>query len=496
MSYSIKSQEKLEKNKVKLKVEVSDGYFKKSLGKAYRDISGKAKIPGFRKGRIPYEIIDINYGKEYVLAEAANISISELYPEIIESSDIKPIDYPKVDIDGEILENKPVNFLITVDVEPEAELANYKGIKAKGLPTEVEEEEVDAQIENLRNRFASLEPIDEKEVSRNRDIATIDFKGTIDGKEFEGGSYNDFILDIGAGRLYKEIEKALVGLKKGEEKTVNVKMPKEIENKEIAGKKAEFNLKIKEIKRKILPEVDAEFLKNMGDFENVEALREFIKTNIKEQKENARQNKIFSDIVEYLIANSKIDIPKIMTENEVKELKHDFDHKLEDQKITKDQYLSYFNITEEKFESDFEQRALNNVKEYIIFNTLENKLRKEIEPNDKEIEEEKERIIKNSTKAEDKKKLEDYFKTPTGEKNIKSSIRRKKLVDILIKNAKIKEISAEELKKQSKLQKNPKKSEQKKSEQEEPKHKKSEQKKSEQEKSEKKEPATKGTGNK
>ena len=135
-------------------------------------------------------------------------------------------------------------------------------------------------------------------------------------------------------------------------------------------------------------------------------------------------------------------------------------------------------------------------REYIIFNTLENKLRKEIEPNDKEIEEEKERIIKNSTKAEDKKKLEDYFKTPTGEKNIKSSIRRKKLVDILIKNAKIKEISAEELKKQSKLQKNPKKSEQKKSEQEEPKHKKSEQKKLEQEKSEKKEPATKETGNK
>ncbi len=447
MSYSIKSQEKLEKNKVKLKVEVSDGYFKKSLGKAYKGISEKAKIPGFRKGRIPYEIIDINYGKEYVLSEAANISISELYPEIIESSDIKPIDYPKVDIDGEILENKPINFLITVDVEPEAELAEYKGIKAEGLPTEVEEEEIDLQIENLRNRFASLEPIDEKDSSQKRDIATIDFKGTIDGKEFEGGSYNDYVLDIGAGMLYKEIEEALIGLKKGDETIAKVTMPEEIENKEIAGKKAEFNLKMKEIKRKILPEVDAEFLKNMGDFENVEALREFIKTNLKEQKESTRQNKIFSDIVEYLVTNSKIDIPKIMIDNEIKELKHDFDHKLEDQKITKEQYLSYFNISEENFEKDFEQRALNNVKEYIIFNTLENKLKKEIEPDTKEIEKEKETAIKNTTKAEDRKKLEDYFKTPIGEKNIKSSIRRKKLVDILIDNAKIKEISAEELKK-------------------------------------------------
>ncbi|MDD3520582.1 MAG: trigger factor [Actinomycetota bacterium] len=449
MSYSIKSQEKLEKNKVKLKVEVSDGYFKKSLGKAYKDISEKAKIPGFRKGRIPYEIIDINYGKEYVLSEAANISISELYPEIIESSDIKPIDYPKVDIDGEIVENKPINFLITVDVEPEAEVAEYKGIKADGLPTDVEEEEINSQIENLRNRFASLEPIDENDVSKKNDIATIDFKGTIDGKEFEGGSYNDYVLDIGAGMLYKEIEEALVGLKKGEETNVSVKMPKEIENKEIAGKKAEFNLKMKEIKRKILPEVDEEFLKNMGDFENAEALKEFIKNNLKEQKENARQNKIFSDIVKYLVDNSKIDIPKIMIDNEIKELKHDFEHKLEDQKITKEQYLSYFNITEDKFEKDFEQRALNNVKEYIIFNTLENNLKKEIEPDAKEIEEEKERIIKNTAKAEDKKKLEDYFKTAIGEKNVKSSVRRKKLVDILIDNAKINEISAEELKKAS-----------------------------------------------
>ena len=453
MSYSIKSQEKLEKNKVKLKVEVSDGYFKKSLGRAYKDISEKAKIPGFRKGRIPYEIIDINYGKEYVLSEAANISISELYPEIIESSEIKPIDYPKVDIDGEIAENRPVNFLITVDVEPEAELAEYKGIKADGLPTDVEEEEIDAQIENLKNRFASLEPIDENDVSRERDIATIDFKGTIDGTEFEGGSYNDYVLDIGAGMLYKEIEKALVGLKKGEETTVSVKMPKEIENKEIAGKKAEFNIKMKEIKRKVLPEVNEEFLKNMGDFENVEALREFLKNNLKEQKENARQNKIFSDIVEYLVANSKIDIPKIMIDNEIKELKHDLEHRLEDQKITKEQYLSYFNITEEKFEKDFEQRALNNVKEYIIFNTLENKLKKEIEPDAKEIDEEKERIIKNTAKSEDRKKLEDYFKTPIGEKNIKSSVRRKKLVDLLISNAKINEISAEELKKAAEKEK-------------------------------------------
>jgi len=449
LSYSIKSQDKLEKNKVALKVEVSDGYFNKSLNKAYKNISEKAKIPGFRKGKIPYEIIDLNYGKDYVLSEAANIAISNLYPEIIEDIDLKPIDYPKVDIDGEIVQNKPLNFLITVEVEPDAELSNYIGIEVEGFPVEVTDDEIDKQIENLRDKFAALEPIGETDVSKKGDIMTIDFVGTIDGAEFEGSSSKDYVLEIGSGALFKEIESALESRKKGEEVKINVKIPEEATNKDIAGKDAEFNINIKEIKRKVVPELNSEFLKDIGDFETIDSLRQFIRANLEQQKKKLRRDKILSDIVDYLVKNSKIDIPDIMIENEIKSLKNNFENELNSQKITKEQYLNYFNITEEAFEENIKEEALINVKEYIIFNTLEKELKDKIEPTDDEIKAEKEGLINNIKKAEDKNKLKEYLDTPQGIKNIKSSVRRKKLIDFLIDNAKIKELSLEDIKKKA-----------------------------------------------
>lgn len=457
MSYSIKSQEKIDENKVKLIVEISNGYFNKSINAAYKDISEKAKIPGFRKGKVPYQIIDINYGKKYVLSEAANIAISELYSGIIESSDFKPVGYPKVDLDGELNQDKPVNFAITIEIEPDAVLPEYKGISAEGYPIEVTGEEIDEQIENLRNRFASLEPIGEDDAIKKMDIVTIDFAGTVDGKEFEGGSYNDYVLEVGSGVLLKEFEKALIGMKKGEETTVSAKMPKEAEDKNIAGKNAEFKLTVKEAKRKSLPAVDGEFLKNMGDFETADDLKKFIKENLGTQKKNARRNKIFSDIVNYLVENSKLDVPQIMIDNKVKELAHDFEHRLEDQNLTKQQYMEYFKINEDKISEDFKNKALFNVKEYLIFNTLEKELKDKIELSSDELSSEKENLIKSTKKEEDRKKVEEYLKTPAGEKNVQASVRRKKLVDFLIDNAKINELSLDDLKKLSEKEKKAKK---------------------------------------
>lgn len=457
MSYSIKSQEKIDKNKVKLIVEISNGYFNKSINAAYKDISGKAKIPGFRKGKVPYQIIDINYGKKYVLSEAANIAISELYSGIIESSDFKPVGYPKVDLDGELNQDKPVNFAITIEIEPDAVLPEYKGISVEGYPIEVTGEEIDEQIENLRNRFASLEPIGEDDAIKKMDNVTIDFTGTVDGKEFEGGSYNDYVLEVGSGVLLKEFEKALIGMKKGEETTVSAKMPKEVEDKNIAGKNAEFKLTVKEAKRKSLPAVDDEFLKNMGDFETADDLKKFIKENLGAQKKNARRNKIFSDIVNYLVENSKLDVPRIMIDDEVKELAHDFEHRLEDQNLTKQQYMEYFKINEDKISEDFKNKALFNVKEYLIFNTLEKELKDKFEPSSDELSSEKENLIKSTKKEEDRKKVEEYLKTPAGEKNVQASVRRKKLVDFLIDSAKINELSLDDLKKLSEKEKKAKK---------------------------------------
>ena len=179
----------------------------------------------------------------------------------------------------------------------------------------------------------------------------------------------------------------------------------------------------------------------------IDDLKKFIKENLEEQKKNARKNKIFSDIVNYLVENSKLDVPQIMIDNEIKELAHDFEHRLKDQNLTKEQYMEYFKITQDKIDEDFKKRAEFNVKEYLIFNTLEKELKDKIEPSKEELSSEKENLINSTKKDEDRKKVEEYFKTPAGEKNLLGSVMRKKLVDFLIENAKIKELSPEDLKK-------------------------------------------------
>lgn len=158
---------------------------------------------------------------------------------------------------------------------------------------------------------------------------------------------------------------------------------------------------------------------------------------MKSKKKTARKNKIFSDIVNYLVENSKLDIPQKMIDNEVKELANDFEQRLKDQNLTKEQYMQYFKITEDKVNEDFRKRAEFNVKEYLIFNTLEKELKDKIEPSKDELLSEKENLLNTTKKEEDRKKVEDYFKTPAGENNILGSVRRKKLVDFLIENAKI-----------------------------------------------------------
>ena len=160
MSFKLKNLKKLENNKVLLELEISNSYLKKSLYAAYKDISKKAKIPGFRPGKIPYNVIDSNYGKDYVLNEAATISISDLYPKIIDDSKIKPIDYPKVNIVN-VGEDIPLDFEVTVEVEPEIAMPVYKGIEVTGISEDVTDEEVEKQIDNLRNNYAALEAVEE-----------------------------------------------------------------------------------------------------------------------------------------------------------------------------------------------------------------------------------------------------------------------------------------------------------------------------------------------
>jgi len=436
LSYKIKSQKKIDLNKVKLEIEITNNYLKKNIGKAYKNISGKASIPGFRKGKVPYQVIDVKFGKEYVLNEAASLSISELYPDIITQSQLMPIDYPKIKI-NQLSEDLPLGFEMEVELEPEIELTGYKGVKVSGISTAVSDEELERQINNIRNNFASLEPVEDGKPVSKGDYVTLDFNGEIEGKAFEGGSAEDYLLEVGSNTLFAKFEDSLIGMKKGEKKNTILTLPNNIKNTGLAGKEANFSIFIKEIKRKVLPEIDEEFLKSLGDFKDADDFKDNIKKKLVGQKESFRRAKIIEEILNHIVDNMKTKVPDVMVTNRIKQINEEIDEDLKRQKISRDNYLRAVNITEDKLNEEIKEKAAREIKEYLIFKALEKAEKKNIEPSEEEITKEKDNIIGRCKKEEDIKKVKEFFENPEGQRTIVENIRRRKTIDLLIASARV-----------------------------------------------------------
>ena len=436
MSYKIKSQKKIDLNKVKLEIEITNNYLKKNIGKAYKNISGKADIPGFRKGKVPYQVIDVKFGKEYVLNEAASLSISELYPDIITQSKLMPIDYPKIKI-NQLSEDLPLGLEMEVELEPEIELPGYKGVKVSGISTDVSNEELERQINNIRNNFALLEPAEDGKLVSRGDYVTLDFSGEIEGKTFEGGSAEDYLLEVGSNTLFTKFEDSLIGMKKGEKKNVVLTLPNNIKDTGLADKEANFSIFIKEIKKKVLPEINEEFLKNLGDFKDADDFKDNIKKKLVEQKESFKRAKIIEEILNHIADNMKTKVPDVMVTNRIKQINEEIDEDLKRQKISRDNYLRAVNITEDKLKEEIKEKAAREIKEYLIFKALEKAEKKNIEPSEEEIKKEQDNIIGRCKKEEDIKKVKEFFKNPEGQRTIIENIRRRKIIDLLIDSARV-----------------------------------------------------------
>ncbi len=436
LSYTIKSKKKLDKNKVKLGIEISNNYYKKQIGNAYREISKKANIRGFRKGKIPAQVIDSNFGKPYVLQEAASRSISELYPEIVEASEFKPIDFPKINITL-MEEDKPLGFEAEIELEPEIALPRYKGIKVDTISAEVSEDELGRQIDDLRKNFASLEPVEDNRPAAEGDFVIIDFAGKIEGKEFEGGSAQDYSLEIGSKTLFPEFESNIAGMKKGDKKQISLLLPDNIGNKDIAGEKADFDISLKEIKKRILPELDEEFLKNLGKYDSVDDFKNQLKERLLEQKKNQRQSRIIEQIIEHISKNMKESIPEPMIKNSVERIKNELEEGLKKQKMSKQSYMQAMSINEEQFDKQIRERAEREVRDYLIFKALEKSEISNIEPSEEDIKKEKEDIVSRYEKDEDIKKIKEYFEKPLAQQQLTETIKRRKLLKQLERNVKI-----------------------------------------------------------
>lgn len=360
--------EKIEANVVKFEVRVEAEKFTAALNKAYNKNKKNFNIPGFRKGKVPMAMVKKHYGVEVLFEDAINTVISETYPKLVEENDLKPVDFPKVDV-IEVGEGKDLVYTAEVTVYPEIELGQYKGLSVKRKEAKVEDSEVESQLESMQAQNARIETKEEGSVEKG-DIAVIDFKGFIDGVAFAGGEGHDYSLEIGSGSFIDNFEDQLIGMSVDEEKEVKVKFPENYGTEDLNGKEATFEVKVKEIKVKELPALDDEFAKEVSEFNTLDELKADITSKLEESKKATFEREFEDELITAVIENSKMDIPEVMVEKEIDNMVRDLEMRLNQQGLSLDQYMQFTGNTEEKMRSYMKENADKKVKADLVLEAI------------------------------------------------------------------------------------------------------------------------------
>ena len=353
--------EKLEKNMAKLTIEVSAEDLDKAMQNAYQKAKGRISIPGFRKGRVPRQMIEKMYGPEVFYDEAANRMISEAYAKAYDECELELVSQPKIEI-TQLEKGKEFIFTAEVAVKPEVKLGEYKGLKVDKVSTRVTQKEVDEEIDKERERNARTIDVTDRAV-QDKDQITLDFEGFVDGVAFEGGKASDYPLTIGSGAFIPGFEDQLIGANIDEEKEINVTFPEEYQAKELAGKAAVFKCTVHSIKAKELPELDDEFVSDVSEkSETVDAYKAEVKAKIKERKENEGKQKREDQSVEQAVANAEMDIPEAMISFQSRQMVDDFARRIMQQGMTMEQYFQFTGLSEEKMMEEFKPEAEKRIR--------------------------------------------------------------------------------------------------------------------------------------
>ncbi len=352
--------EKIENNVVKVEVSVPVEKFQEALKKAYQKNAKKFNIPGFRKGKAPMHMIEQYYGEGVFFEDAVEFVIDETYPQAVKESGISPVDYPKVDI---VQIGKDTEFIYTAEVvvKPEVKLGEYKGLEVKKVEYPVTDEEVNAELEAMREKNARIISKEDGAVE-NGDIAVIDFEGFIDGVAFEGGKGENYDLTIGSASFIPGFEEQLIGVKAGEEKNVNVSFPEDYHAEELKGKPALFKVTVKEIKYKELPELDDEFAKDVSEFDTIDEMKADSRKKLEESSSLRAKNEYEEEVIKKAVEGSEVEIPEAMIEREIDYMVKDLDYRLRYQGLTIDKYVELMGITMDKIREDFKEVASTRVK--------------------------------------------------------------------------------------------------------------------------------------
>ena len=379
------------KNKDVVTIEIAGKDWEKALDKAFKKKVKEVKVDGFRKGSVPKNIYIEKFGIESLYMDAANDVVQDAYTKALKDSKVEPVIEPAIDV-KEINEEKVV-FEITITGKPEVKLGDYKNLKVKKEDVEVSKEEVDHEIEHLREQFAEIRVKEDGEVE-DGDTAVIDFKGTVDGKELEGGSGENFPLEIGSHTFIPGFEEGVLGMKVGEEKDLHLKFPEDYV-KDLAGKEVVFHVTLNEIKTRILPDIDEDFFKDLGydKVTNQDELVIEVEKVIKDRKSQDADDRFLEEVLKNASENMEVDLPEEIIDDEVHRMMHQFESQLKMQGLTLDQYMEFTKMSHEDFHKNMEPEAIKRIKYRYLIEAVAEK--EKIEVTDEEAEKDADEMAKN-----------------------------------------------------------------------------------------------------
>lgn len=412
------------KNVHEIEIKVEKEEWTKALDESFKKAQKNVKVNGFRKGKVPRNIFEKNFGIESLYEEAINIVLPKAYTEALEKDNLIPIVRPKIDI-KEI--NKDfVIIVFTITTKPDVNVKKYTGLNVKKDKVSVTKEELDNEIGKLLEKYADIVVKDGK--IENGDTAVIDFEGFKDGVAFEGGMGENYPLEIGSGAFIPGFEEQLIGLKAGEEKDVNVTFPEDYHAEDLKGAPVTFKVKVHEVKTKQLPEMNEEFFKDLGfdDVETEEQLRDLIKVDIEAKKEYEIENKYVDELLEAAAKNTEVELPEELIEEEIHRMMHQYEDNLKMQGITLDMFYQFTNSNEDALKDQMREEAQRRVKYRFMLEEIA--VLEKIEVSDEDAEKEAEDLAKkyNVTK-------EELLKEFGGIESIKYELQMQKVIDIMKK---------------------------------------------------------------
>ncbi len=421
--------ENLEKNMAKLTIEVPAEEVEKALQAAYMKERNKISVPGFRKGKVPRQMIEKMYGAAVFYEEAANILIQDNYAAAMEESKADIVSRPVIDV-VQIEAGKPFIFTAEVAVRPEVKLGKYKGVQVTKVDTTVTDEEIDAALESERQKNSRTVTVTDRPAA-NGDTAVIDFEGFVDGVAFEGGKGENHPLELGSHSFIDTFEDQLVGHNAGDEVDVNVTFPEQYQAADLAGKPALFKVKIHEIKAKELPELNDEFAQDVSECETLAEYKEEVKARLEKNKENEAKRTKEDEAITKIIEKSEMEIPEAMIETQCENMINEFAQRIAQSGLSMEQYMQFSGMTLDKLKEQVRPEAETRIKSSLVLEQIAKE--ENIEISDEEVDAEIEKMAAQYGMEADK--LKEYMGDAEKE-SMKRDLAVTKAVDLIMENVK------------------------------------------------------------